>query len=346
MRYVIIGAGAIGGVLAARLAQHSPQHPPVVVARGDHGAAIARSGIRLRTFDADVRVRVETASGPDALRLRTDDVLVITTKTQDVQAALEQWVDAPVYDAGGAGVGTAGELLPVLTATNGVASERIALRYFARVFGVVVWLPAVRLDPGEVILRIGPASGEFIIGRFPPVGESDPLSAADVELLATLETDWTGATFMIHVVDDVMRWKYAKLLSNLGNSIQALVGPVDDTRELAERVRAEAVEIYAAAGIASASEDEERASRGDHFRIHEVLGQPASMGGSTWQSLARGTGSVESDYLNGEIAAMARGLGREAPLNATLQRLAREAAKSGAGAGSMALAELERKLGA
>jgi len=348
VRYVIIGAGAIGGVLAARLAQHSadntPQHPPIVVARGEHGAAIARDGIRLRSFDADVTVPVEIASGPDALRLRADDVLVVTTKTQDVQAALGQWVDAPVFDADGAMVGTAGHLLPLFTATNGVASERIALRYFARVFGVVVWLPAVRLDPGEIILRIGPASGEFIIGRYPEVSSEVPLSAADAELLRTLETDWTAATFVVHVVDDVMRWKYAKLLGNLGNSIQALVGPVDGAGELADRVRAEALEVYAAAGIDHASEGEERAWRRDHFRIHKVPGEPATMGGSSWQSLARGSGSIESDYLNGEIAVMARTVGRSAPLNATLQRVAREAAKSGAGAGSMTLAELEAQL--
>ena len=227
---------------------------------------------------------------------------------------------------------------------NAVASERIALRYFARVFGVVVWLPAVRLDPGEIILRIGPASGEFIIGRYPEVSSEVPLSAADAELLRTLETDWTAATFVVHVVDDVMRWKYAKLLGNLGNSIQALVGPVDGAGELADRVRAEALEVYAAAGIDHASEGEERAWRRDHFRIHKVPGEPATMGGSSWQSLARGSGSIESDYLNGEIAVMARTVGRSAPLNATLQRVAREAAKSGAGAGSMTLAELEAQL--
>lgn len=29
---------------------------------------------------------------------------------------------------------------------------------------------------------------------------------------------------------------------------------------------------------------------------------PGVRGGSSWQSLARGTGTVEADYLNGEIS--------------------------------------------
>ena len=47
------------------------------------------------------------------------------------------------------------------------------------------------------------------------------------------------------------------------------------------------------------------------------------MGGSTWQSLARGTGDVETDYLTGEVVLLGRLYGVDTPLNAVLQRLAR-----------------------
>jgi 2-dehydropantoate 2-reductase len=339
MRYVIVGTGAIGGVLGARLAQHSQQHPPLLIARGDNGATIARDGLRLRTPDEDVTLRVEVAGGPGEVELRADDVLVFTVKTQQALAALEQWVDAPVLDGHGAPIGTAGELLPVLMAMNGIESERLALRLFSRVYGVCVWLPAVHLQPGEVILRIAPISGTFIVGRY--AAETD---AADLELLTTIATDWSASTFTVHVVDDVMRWKYTKLLGNLANVLQALVVPDDDFGSLAERLRAEAEGIYRASGIEWADRLEEAEWRGDVFRVRAVPGTPEQLGGSTWQSFARGSGSVETDYLNGEIALIARSRGLGAPLNETVQRLAREAARSGSGVGSMTAAELDALL--
>lgn len=219
MRYIVIGAGAIGGVIGARLAQHSTAHPPVLIARGDNGQAMRANGLRLRTPDEDVTIPITVAAGPGEVSLRVDDVLVLVVKTQQALGALQQWVDAPVVDESGERVGTAGELLPILTAMNGVESERLAARLFDRVYAVCVWLPAVHLEPGEVILRIAPVSGTFILGRY---GRS--MDAADHELLSTLEADWTSSGFRIHLVDEPMRWKYQKLLGNLSNSIQALVG--------------------------------------------------------------------------------------------------------------------------
>ena len=340
MRYIIIGAGAIGGVLAARLAQGSAEHPPLLIARGRHGEEIAQHGLRLRSPDADTFVALACASGPDDVVLLTSDVLVLATKTQDAQVALEQWVDAPVFDDHGSLAGKAGALLPILTALNGVESERIALRLYDRVFGVCVWMPAVHLVPGEVIVRIAPISGMFIIGRY-----GAELNAADRELLATVAADWSASTFTVHIVEDVMRWKYSKLLSNLGNAVQALLGGIDtDGVTIAERLEAEAEAIYRVAGIRWASAAEEAEWRGDLFRIRPVAGTPEHLGGSSWQSLARG-GSIETDYLNGEIALLARLHGMSAPLNATVQQLAREAAASGASLGSLTAAELNQLLG-
>ena len=50
-----------------------------------------------------------------------------------------------------------------------------------------------------------------------------------------------------------------------------------------------------------ASIDEDRERRGDRLTPRLARG-----GGSTWQSLRRGTGSLETDFLNGEIALLAR----------------------------------------
>jgi 2-dehydropantoate 2-reductase len=338
MRYVIIGAGAIGGTLGGRLAQHSPQHPPLLIARGDHGAAIARDGLRLRTPDEDSTLRVDVATGPAAVRLSADDVLVVATKTQQARDALLQWVDAPVFDDAGSEIGIAGDVLPVLITTNGVAAERMALRLFERVFGVCVWLPAVHLVPGEVIVRMAPMSGTFIIGRY-----AAPEDAADRQLLSVIEADWTASSFTVRLVDDVMRWKYTKLLSNLGNAPQALIRSVESFDGVVEVLRAEAEVVLRDAGIEWAGEDEEAEWRGE-FAVRPVAGVPEELGGSSWQSIARGTGSIETDYLNGEIVYLARSRGGSAPLNQVVQRLARRASSSGVGVGSLTLAEFELEL--
>ena len=101
--------------------------------------------------------------------------------------------------------------------------------------------------------------------------------------------------------------------------------------------------MLAPAGIEHASAHEEDAWRRDLFVDRAVPGEPAQMGGSTWQSLARGADSNEADYLNGEIAAIARAHGTRAPLNARVQRLVRQASSSGAGPASLTVAELRER---
>jgi 2-dehydropantoate 2-reductase len=56
--------------------------------------------------------------------------------------------------------------------------------------------------------------------------------------------------------------------------------------------------------------------------IGEVDGH-GHQGGSTWQSVTRGTGNVETDYLNGEIVLLGRTLGISTPYNALVQLLTR-----------------------
>ena len=68
-------------------------------------------------------------------------------------------------------------------------------------------------------------------------------------------------------------------------------------------------------------------------------------GGSSWQSLARGTGSIEAEFLNGEIVLEAALHGLSAPVNALLERLALQAALEGKGPGSMTIEELSALAG-
>lgn len=334
-RYVIIGAGAIGGSIGGRL--HQAGRDVVLVARGAHLDALRRDGLRLRTPDEDVTLRVPAVGGPDELTLTEDDVLVLATKTQQVEAALPAWADAPVRDADGRETGTAGSRLPALMALNGVASEAIALRYFARVVGVCLWLPSVHLVPGEVIIRGGPKSGMLHLGSVP--------QGQDQALLQEVAGDLEAANFDVPLPADVMPWKYRKLISNLGNGLQALVGPKGGSGRLAAALEAEARTVLDAAGIEVTPDAEESAARAAAFTMHHVPGVPDDVGGSTWQSLQRGTGNVETDYLNGEVARIAHAHGTEAPFNARLATLVRQAAARGQQPGAVTADELAVALG-
>ncbi len=335
-RYIVIGAGAVGGTLGGKLTQHGVD--AVLIARGEHGKALVESGLRLRTPDENLTLPVAAATGPAEVRLGLNDVLVIATKTHQAANALTQWADQPVYD-GESVAGTAGELLPVLTVLNGVASELLALRYFRLVYGVCIWLPAVHLEPGEVIARSAPVAGLFHIGRFPADIPDDS------RLLQQVEEDWTRAGFAIRLPNDVMEWKYNKLLSNIVNAIQALVGKNGDFGSIVKQARAEASGVLDAAGIAYADRTMEAELRAIGPKVRPVPGEPDELGGSSWQSLARGTGNIETDYLNGEIALIARQHGLAAPINTKIASLARIAAATGQRPGDISAAELAVVLG-
>jgi 2-dehydropantoate 2-reductase len=117
MRYIIIGAGAVGGTIGARLLQAG--HDVVLTARGAHLDALRRGGLRFATPNGTVTMPVTAVGGPGELSLRADDVLILAVKTQDSAAALDAWAWQPVN-----GGEVAAEVLPVCCAQNGVASER------------------------------------------------------------------------------------------------------------------------------------------------------------------------------------------------------------------------------
>jgi 2-dehydropantoate 2-reductase len=337
-RYIIIGAGAIGGTVGGVLARAGIA--TVLVARGRHADTLATAGLTLRTPDGTFHTPVTAVSGAGHLRLSPDDVLVFTTKTQQLDAALQEWVDQPVHGPDGL-VGTAGELLPALTALNGVVAEEKALRYFRRVFGVCVWLPAVHLEPGEVIVRSWPVVGQFHIGRWP--GQCS--SPADGELLEDVNTAWSAAGVRVRVVDDVAAWKYNKLLSNLGNAVGALSADGADTTVVVAALRAEGVRVLGHAGIEFVSFEVSTAARADGPTLRPVPGVNTGPSNSTWQSLSRNTGNVETDYFNGEIVRIAHQHGVIAPINAALARAARDVVRNQIGPKHFSAAQLKHLLG-
>ncbi len=320
VRCIVMGAGAVGGVVGGRLAQHG--HDVLLVARGDHREAIARDGLLVRSPDDEVRVSVAVVGHPGEITWRDDDVVLLCVKGQDTRTALEALVGAPSDIA-------------IACLQNGVDNERQVLRRTPNTYAVPVMLPATYLVPGEVDASSAPVTGILDVGRYP--------SGVD-DRAAALSSAFAASSFSSVPDPAVMRFKWSKLLLNLGNALEAAVGPIGRGGDLYAEARAEAEAVLEAAGVDCASAEEEATRRGALISLRPIAGERRG-GGSTWQSLARGTGSTEADLLNGEIVLLGRLLGIDTPVNQMLQRVANELARSGAAPGSLTEEDLRARLG-
>jgi 2-dehydropantoate 2-reductase len=320
MRFVVFGAGAVGGVVGARL--HQAGLDVVLIARGAHLEEIRRSGLTLETPSERSVVQIPAAADPAELSVGTggtDDVILLATKSQDTGGALDALQHAGAW------------AVPIVCLQNGVENERIALRRFADVYGAVVMAPTAHLRPGAVEAYGARASGQIDLGRYP---------AGSDELIEQVAAALSQSQFHSRVWPDVMRLKYAKLILNLGNAVGALCAEDDRVGELRERVTAEGRAALDAAGIDHDDDGvDDLAGRWAQIGVSDIDGRKRA-GSSTWQSLARGTGAVETNYLNGEIVLVGRLHGVPTPVNAALCRLAAEHARGGAAPGELSVDDI------
>jgi len=292
MRFVVFGAGAVGGVVGGRL--HQAGFDVTLIARGGHYRAIAERGLRLEDPDASAVLRIPVEQGPEAVAWGGDDVVLLATKSQDSGGALQALRASAPSD------------VAVVCVQNAVENERIALRLFANVYGAVVMVPATHLDPGVVQSYGTTLSGVIDVGRYP--GGVDDRSRAIAGALSASRFESTPR-------EDVMRFKYAKLIMNLGNAVEAACSPGAAADRLIETVRAEGRDVLRAAQIEfEAGDVSDVRGRWQRMGVREIAGRGRA-GSSSWQSLARGTGAVEADYLNGEIVLLGRMLGIDTPAN-------------------------------
>ena len=321
MRFIVYGAGAIGGAIGGRLSQAG--HDVSLVARGDHLRVLQDDGLTLVSPDGSATLRLPAIGHPAEADLRDGDVVILAMKSQDTPAAV---ADLATHAPPG---------VRVLCTQNGVENERVALRLFRDVYAVAVMLPATHLEPGVVVAHLAPTTGLLDLGRYPA-----GVDTVAEEVAAAL----SGATFGSEARPDIMRWKYRKLILNLGNAVEAVCGPeAARSTPLARMARAEGEACLRAAGIDAVSVEDDRARRSDVFELRPVPGHERQ-GGSSWQSLARGLRSIETDYLTGEIVLLGRLHRVPTPVNDLLQRLANRMAAEGRPPGSVAAEDVLARL--
>lgn len=304
MRVAIFGAGAVGGHLAARLADAGVDVG--VVARGAHLEAIQQDGLRLITHDVTLHVRVRATAAPE--ELGPQDLVISTLKAHALSAAAPLFApllgdDTPVVFAvngipwwyGNGPDHSADGLLRRLD-PDGALARHIAYR---RVLGCVLRSPNQIVSPG--VVRNNAPTNRFAIGE-PDGGNSARVDA----IVALLRRGVPGAYASQSIKTEVWRKLSVNVPSSLLASLTLSTSPDlfadPDTRDIYRRVGEELAKVAAAYGIDTAFDLEAQAvAAGSHRHPPSML-----------QDLLAGR-QLEVDAQVGAVQDLARGKGVTTP---------------------------------
>jgi len=256
VRFLVAGAGAIGGFLGARLSLAG--HQVAFLARGRNLAAIGAQGFRLIEEDGQTRhadAVTAVASAAEAAAAGPLDAVLLTVKAHQVADLLPGLADA------------LGPQTALVTMINGVPwwyFQRLAGPYEGRrlesvdpggrlsdafdasaIVGSVVYPAAELVEPGVVRVVEG---NRFSLGE---------LDGARSERVEALSQALMGAGFKAPVSRDIRSELWVKLWGNLSfNPISALthatledIARFGPTRELARRMMAEGQAVAEALGV-------------------------------------------------------------------------------------------------
>jgi len=319
MKVCVVGAGAIGGVLGARLA--AAGHAVSLVARGAHLEAIRANGIALKDGEGMRRLRVAASDNPGGLGAQ--DTVFIALKAYSIGPMLARL--APLL-----GPDTA-----VVTAING-----IPWWYFCRAGGRFEGARVECLDPDGAMLRaldakhlvgcVVHASAEVIApgvihhtsGRDFILGEIDGAATPRLDALAAaLESAGLRPVRSRRIRDDI----WTKLIGNTSyNPVAALTGALMSEinanpalLELIRRMMVEGMQVAEALGARITVTLEER------FGLARKLGAAKI---SMLQDLERGR-PLEIDAIVTAVCELGRKAGVPTPTITGVEALVRERAR-------------------
>src|SRR5262245_10313534 len=280
---VVLGAGAIGSLYAAKLAA---RNDVTVIARPDHVAAIERDGLRVvgrETFTC----RVRALAAPPPLEPQT--LVLLTTKVNGNRAAAVSLAERLRDDT------------IILCVQNGLRGEEIvkaAVGSPCLVLRAITQFGAIFREPGVVDFKVG---GETYV-------ESSPRSAAIADLLTASGLDGC-------VSDVIATEVWRKLIFNcVINPITSItggeVGSIADPRldPVKRLVIDECLQVARAEGVTFEVDFIEA--------LAEVFG-PSRNTASMRQDLLKGK-PTEIDHMNGAVVELGRRIGIACPVNAAL----------------------------
>jgi len=298
MKICVIGAGAIGGLLAAKLAEAGEEVG--VVARGAQLQAIREQGLVLREEDRDIVAHV--AASDRIADLGEPDLIVLGMKAHQVAAVAREVASI------------LGPRTLMLTAQNG-----IPWWYFFKHGGPREGVRLQSVDPGGVIADHLPIDRVIATVVYPAAEierpgvihhvEGNRFSLAEIdgaksERISAISEIFGRAGFKAPVVTDVRTEIWTKLLGNLSlNPISALThATLQDicrypkTRALAMEMMREALAVAEAFGIRLRISLEKRIAGAEAVGAHKT---------SMLQDVESGR-ALEADALIGSVIELAR----------------------------------------
>jgi 2-dehydropantoate 2-reductase len=231
MRVCIVGAGAVGSLFAAHLAQVDDVEVWAYDVAQDHVDAINRNGLRL-TGEADLVGRVRATSDPG--ELPQCEFGIVATKSMFTRDAIGQAAHA---FAGGA----------VASVQNGVGNEEAIAERVDRVIRGTTFPAGHLVEPGVVHMD---TRGDTWLGPFEP-------RPASMEEVSRLAAAITAGGMHTKALEDARGAQWTKLIFNAAtNPIGALTGlthgrvcELPETRRLVSQLVAEGKAVADALGI-------------------------------------------------------------------------------------------------
>lgn len=302
---LIIGTGAIGGTLAARMTG-AVRRVVALDADREHVERLRDPGLTLERLDESRQVKLEAYSSVDEVDGGFDFAL-IAVKAPAIEAALRPVVERDMVET-------------YVSLGNGVVQDRIsAIVGPERLLVGTVELGATNLGPGHVRqTTINP----FVIGELD--GSIRERTRALARALEPVED--------VRVTDNIRGQLWSKLLVNSALSGLGVVGGCTygevaahpEGRQAIYEVWGEGHRLGMAQGLSLETvlgiEPESLASTDERVRsaaLDVVVGHAAATRASMLQDIERGA-RTEVDVINGGVVATARKIGASAPLNASV----------------------------
>jgi 2-dehydropantoate 2-reductase len=265
MRIAVLGPGAVGGLLAARLGHAG--HDITVVATEQTSAAIAARGIELRTPEETLAIR----PGTGAWLTGPVDVLFVAVKATELLPALAR---VPAGLVGGAVV------VPLLNGIDHMPLLR-AMYPAATVVAATIAVEATRIRPGVIEQTSGFADFAVTTAQEPGRQVADMLTAA-------------GLAVRTNDDERLVLWRKLAMLAPLALLTTSARAPLGEAlRARADWVRPLVAETVAAAGRGGATIDVEAPYK-------RLLALPDTMRSSMLKDFTSGR-ALELDAIAGPV---------------------------------------------
>ena len=298
MKIVVLGAGAVGLTVAAKLSRVADVH---AVTRARHADAVRERGFLMTGIWGAGTYRFSCSEDlPDAWR--DADYFIVAAKSTDTEAICRQFADA----IGGR---------EVVSLQDGIGNEEIIARFTDRVIaGMIITEFEWR---GDASVHVSVEAASMKIGRFPS-GTDDAVerlaalirdAGIRAEATADIRTDIWGKTL------------YTCALNPLGALMNVPYGALTDPHAwtVVAAIVGEAYGVAKAEGVALPWETAEAYL--EYLRTAQ-LPATAAHHSSMLQDIAGGR-RTEIDFMNGAVATLAGKHGIEAPYNTCIAELIR-----------------------